>query len=86
MITNNNRWKTALASVAVLVLWTLICFNTNLFTEGGKFLTGEYILCYAMTLGMWAICALKFNFSKIYTLAASVFVFLIMPFACTQSP
>ena len=49
MITNNNRWKTALASVAVLVLWTLICFNTSLFEEGGKFLTSEYILCYAMT-------------------------------------
>lgn len=84
MITNNNRWKTALASVAVLVLWTLICFNTSLFEEGGKFLTSEYILCYAMTLGMWALCSFRFNFSKIYQIVLSSFVFLIIPFACMQ--
>ena len=83
-ITNNNRWKTALASVAVLVLWTLICFNTLLFSEDNKFLTSEYILCYAMTLGMWLLCSLKFNFSKVFSIVVSVFVFLIMPFACTQ--
>ena len=33
---------------------------------------------------MWAICSLKFHFSKIFSTVASVAVFLIMPFACTQ--
>lgn len=84
MITNNNRWKTALASVAVLVLWTLICFNTDRFSQDGKFLTGEYILCYALTLGMWAICSLKFNFTKTFNLVLSAFALAIVPFACMQ--
>jgi len=84
MVKNNERWKTAIASVVVLALWTLICFNTSLFERDGKFLTGEYIICYAMTLGTWAICSFKYNFSKIFSKVLAVLVFLIIPFACMQ--
>lgn len=81
MIRFGSTKRTIIASVIALIIWTFVSVNTAVFdVEEKGFEYFNYIFSYVMTAGIWALIALKFDFSgKVYKII-SLAVFLLAPF------
>lgn len=69
-----------LASVTALIIWTFISVNTAAFNAETGFEYFNYILSYVMTAGVWALIALKLDFSKRLYKGIAVGLFALTPF------
>lgn len=84
MIRFGNIKRILLASLVALMLWTLISVNATAFKTDTGFEYFDYIFSYVMSLGIWALIALKFNFSDKLYKGISIGVFALVPFFIMQ--
>ncbi len=84
MISFNKWYSILIASLLGIALWTFISVNTAIFTNDGKFNYFLYYSSYVLTVGVWAIIALKINISDKLVKILSVCMFVLTPFYCMQ--
>lgn len=84
MVRFGNITRVAIASVIALIIWTFISVNTAAFSAEEGFEYFNYILSYVMAAGVWALIALKFDFSDKLYKGISLAVFALVPFFIMQ--